>query len=281
MITSIQTHTGETVNAFWDGTEHRFLGRIRTNNPKLSFSPFSEYLAQINAPVLDISHIPAYDRYQTNVPILDQKRLGACCGHSYTTLNLKARDQAGQTLVLLSADSLYAQVNGGRDGGSDPADVVTALEQNGECTLAEVPDEWVLWGNVSASAKQNALRFRLLAAGIYSISSFAELVTADYLGFSTAFTINVGNNFGPGSDGVVGFAPGQANHCVAGGEGLRIVNGVPQYRFRNSWNTSWGTNGCAWITQEHIDKQVGVEAHALMWVPEDPNDITNIPKEVS
>lgn len=281
MLTTVQTHTGAQIPAFWDGTEHRILGRINTDRPKMTVPPFSQYLASIGAPVLDISKIPDYDRYQKNVPILDQDGLGACCGHSHATMMMKARDNAGMTFVGLSADSLYAQVNGGHDGGSDPADCITALEQNGICTLDEVPDQWVLWQNIPASAKQNALRFRISPNGVYLCANFAEVVTADYLGFSVTFTINVGPNFGPGSDGVVGFWPGWANHCVAGGEAKRTVNGVPQLRGRNSWNTSWGDNGLFWITAKHIDNQPGAECYACMWPLDDPQDVLNPPSKLS
>jgi hypothetical protein len=277
MLTVAYTKSGVEFPAFFDGTENRILGRIQTDAPKLKVAPFSEYLASINAPVVDVTKLAPYDRYQVNVPVLDQNGLGACCGHSHTTGMEKARDSAGYTYQALSADSLYAQVNGGHDGGSDPADCITAMEQNGICLLSEVPDKWVLWQNIPASAKDNAKRFRIVAAGVYSCKSFAEVVTADSLGFSTTFTINVGNNFGPGSDGVVGFAPGFANHCVAGGEAFRIQNGTPQYRSRNSWGTSWGQNGLFWIEAKHIDNQPGAECYAIMWALEDPQEPNPIP----
>lgn len=281
MITSSLSKTGVQFDAFFDGQENRLLGRIRTDRPKMAVRPFGEYLASINAPVLDISKLQPYDRYQVNVPILDQDGLGACCGHSHTTGIMKARDSAGYTFQALSADSLYAQVNGGHDGGSDPADCITALEQNGVCLLSEVPDQWVLWQNIPDSAKANAKRFRIVAAGVYQCANFAEVVTADYLGFSTTFTINVGPNFGPGSDGLVGFWPGYANHCVAGGEAFRIQNGIPQYRGRNSWGTQWGQNGLFWIEAKHIDSQPGAECYAITWALEDPQDTSNIPTKIS
>lgn len=266
---------------FFDGSQHRVLGRIKTDRPKLAIAPFSQYLSSINAPVLDITKLADYDRYQSNVPILDQKNTGSCCGHSHTTMLMKARDQAGYTFEALSADSLYAQIDGGHDGGSDPADAITALEQNGICLLSDVPDQFVLWNNIPQPAKDNAKRFRIVANAVYQCANFAEVVTADYLGFATTFTINVGLNFGPGSDGVVGFWPGYANHCVAGGEAFKTVNGVAQYRFRNSWGTSWGNNGLAWITSKHIDNQPGAECYALMWALQDPNDPTNPPNTLS
>lgn len=281
MLTTALSKTGVQFDAFFDGQENRLLGRIKTDTPKMAVKPFSEYLASINAPVVDLAKIPDYDRYQVNVPILDQDGLGACCGHSHTTAMMKARDAAGYTFQALSADSLYAQVNGGHDRGSDPADCITSMEQNGICLLSEVPDSWVLWENIPASAKENAKRFRLVAAGVYSCANFAECVTADYLGFSVTFTINVGPNFGPGSDGVVGFWPGFSNHCVALGEGLRTVNGERQARFRNSWGTSWGDKGCAWIRAKSIDGQNGGEHYAIMWALQDPNDPNNIPTTLS
>lgn len=262
---------------YHDGTEYRYLGRVQTDTPKLAVPPFSQYLASINAPVLDLSKLQPYDRYQSNVPILDQDGLGACCGHSWTTTVLKARDLAGYTFQALSADSLYAQINGGHDRGSDPRDAIQAIADNGICLLSEVPDQWVLWGNIPASAKENAKRFRIVPTAVYQCNNFAEVVTADYLGFSVNFTINVGPNFSPNQDFVVGFWPGFANHCVASSEKFRVLNGEPQLGMRNSWGLSWGDKGCAWITSRHLDAQPGMEAFALMWSLQDPQDTTNPP----
>ena len=276
--------------AYHDGVEWRYLGRIKTYRPKMAIQPFGNFLNSVDlpfvnnsqaAPVIDVSKIPDYDYYQSNVPVLDQNGLGACCGHSHATMVMKARDIAGYTFEGLSADSLYAQVNGGHDRGSDPADCITALEQNGICLLSDVPDQWVLWQNISADAKENALRFRIPAVAVYQCNNFAEVLTADYLRFSVTYTINVGPNFGPGNDGVVGFMPGYANHCVAAGEGKRTVNGVPQLRSRNSWSTSWGLNGLFYIVAKHIDNQPGAECYALMWTLVDPKDPSHLPIALS
>lgn len=279
-LQTMLTKDGLELPVYHDGTEYRFLGRIQTDTPKMAVPPFSQYLASINAPVLDLNKLQPYDRYQTNVPILDQDGLGACCGHSWTTTLMKSRDLAGYTFEALSADSLYAQINGGHDRGSDPRDAIQAIAQNGICLLSDVPDQWVLWQNIPASAKQNAQRFKIVPTAVYQCNNFAEIVTADYLGFSVNFTINVGPNFSPNQEGVVGFWPGTANHCVSGGESFRN-NGEPQYRFRNSWSSTWGINGCAWITAKHIDRQPGMEAFALMWALQDPKDTTNIPTTLS
>ncbi len=266
--------TGDILPAFKqpDG-KLRFLGVIHTSRPKMAIAPFSA----AGVPVFDLSTLEPYDRYQANVPILDQGQLGACVGHGSCTAIMKARDLGGQTFVALSADSLYAQINGGRDGGADPADAMTALETNGICTLKDVPDEWVLWSQVSAKAKATALRFRIPAVAVYGLSTFAELVTADKLGFATVLCVNVGGNFDPGPSGLVGFTPGEPNHCVSGGEAFDRVGGQAAYRFRNSWTTQWGKNGCAWLTARHIDQQPNFAGFAIRFALTDPLDPGNPP----
>lgn len=277
MIYTMRTVTGHELPAIHDGAEWRFLGRIKTENRKLQVRPFSEYLQSKGIPPADLTTLAPFDRYQHNVPILDQAQCGSCTAHSHTAAMLKARDLAGMTLELLSADTLYAQIDNDQDQGSDPADAITAISTpngGGICLLSDVPDNFILWNAVPDSAKQNALRFRISPAAAYRMTTLAELVTADSLGFATTLTVNVGNDFNNlDSDGVVPFAGGQANHCVSGGESFkRLVDGTPAYRFRNSWRTSWGQNGCAWLTEQHINRQPNVELFAIMWVLEDPDD---------
>jgi hypothetical protein len=205
----------------------------------------------------------------------------SCTAHATTTALEKVRDLAGQTYVALSADSLYAQINNDQDQGSDPADAITALQQNGICTLEEVPDDFIYWRNIPQKAKDNAKRFRISANGVYQCANFNEMVTADYLGFGVTLTICVGNNFEPTkrNNYVVGYTPGAGNHCIAGGEAFRFDSkGNPQYRFRNSWTTQWGQDGCAWLTPMHIDNQPYLEIYAIQWALDDPQDPSNISK---
>ncbi len=276
MITAAISATGHVMPAFVHAGVPRILGRTLPTR-QLAVTKFSESPA---APLIDLASIPPYDRWQAAISILDQGQVGSCTAHGLGAGMMKARDLAGMTYVALSPDSLYAQIDGGSDQGSNPSDGVVALQQAGICTLADVPDKFVRWENISAQAKQTALRFRLAAAGVYSLANFAEMVTADYLGFAVVLTINVGNNFNPGSDGIVGYAPGTANHCVSGGEAYKLINGVPAYRFRNSWTTQWGVQGCGWFTAKYIDQQPQRELFAIKWVLTDPLDPTNPPQGV-
>jgi hypothetical protein len=278
LITTVRTQTGHIVPAFIDpGGNYRILGRIKTNRPKIEITPFLDYLQTIQNPVFDLTTLPPYDRFQTNIPILDQGQVGSCVAHAHASAMMKSRDLAGSTYTPLSPDSLYAAIDNGVDQGSDPADAITALQKTGICLLSDVPDNFILASAISPVAMQNALRFLIVPEGVYSCASLAEMVTADALGFSTTMTVNVGSNFNPGSNGVVGYTPGFANHCVSGGEAFDLISGVPSYRLRNSWTTDWGINGCGWVQSRHIDLQPGVEMYAIKWVLIDDLDVLNPP----
>lgn len=269
----------------WDGGSQgsgqiRVCGRIKTEDvgQKRAIPPFSEFLAATQTPLIPFATMGEWDRLQSNIPILDQKQVGSCVGHCKATWMMKARDLEGQEYLPLSPDGLYAYINGGVDQGADPGDAVAALSTTGIPLLSDVPDEFIKLSQISDQAKQNALRFRVSMDGVYqctgaSGSIFAEMCTADYLGFAVSLTVNVGGAFTPNSEGVVNVTRGFANHSVSGGEAMKFLkNGSPAYRFRNSWNTSWGINGFAWVTAAHIDPQPGVEIYVCKWTLSDPQD---------
>jgi hypothetical protein len=103
---------------------------------------------------------------------------------------------------------------------------------------------------------------------VYQINTYDEMATAMYLRYAVILTINVGNNFGPDSSGMVGFAGGTANHCVCGGAAKKGDN----LRFMNSWKSSWGVNGGAWFSRRHIDNQVQGDHWAIKTTMIDPLD---------
>ncbi len=278
---AVKTKTGHSLPAFLtaDG-EVRYLGRvIRPGaHAALAAQPFKAWLNQTGNPVVDLNTLPAYDRCQVGVPILDQDQIGSCTAHACTAAMMKARDLAGMTFQLLSPDSLYAGIDGGQDQGSDPADGIKYMQDTGICLNSDIPDKFILLSNIPPAALATAKRFRIVPNGVYQCQTFAEMVTADYFGFSIILTINVGNNFGPAANGIVGFTGGGANHCVSGGEAFAKIGGTPAYRFRNSWTTSWGQNGYAWCTAQHIDGQPYLEVYAIQWALKDPLDVSNPPQ---
>src|SRR5262245_7556711 len=145
MLPLRETRQGDLVPAFFDGKVHRFVGRIRTTDPKPRIEEFATRLMAARVPVFDMTTLEEYDRMQTAIPILDQGSHGSCVGYANATAMMKARDLSGHTFVELSGDSLYAQINHGRDMGSDPGDAIKALEETGICPSEYVPDGQIHW----------------------------------------------------------------------------------------------------------------------------------------
>jgi hypothetical protein len=269
---------GGTLPSTYANGQWRRMGLKLSTRPKVRIASFRDFLA--GNPTLDLSTLDPYDQPVAGLPILNQGQLGDCVDNSEIEAIEEERLFSGQTLQTFSPAALYALTNGGVDGGSDPRDGITEWQNTGLCLASDVPpNTWVLKQNLPAAALITAARFRGSADSVYQINSLAELVTADWIGFSTTMTITVGNNFGPdqGSGGLVGFTPGPGNHQVCGGRAFRRVNGVPQFRLRNSWGRDWGMMGYFWITDQHFSGQENTLAFAFKWVTSDPLDPLNPP----
>lgn len=204
-------------------------------------------------PILPREKWCQFNRTRYSVPILDQNGKGSCTGHGATSALMLARSIEGQPFELLSAPFLYAQINGGWDNGSSPADAAKVLVNTGVCLMSEFPEPNYLKSRIPAAAYETAKRFRVAEGGIYSCSTFDELVTAMIFGFAGFTTIRVGGGFNNLSrDGIVPVARGAGNHCIALGERLIYVNGKWYVEFRNSWTTQWGLQGRAFMGEEHV-----------------------------
>jgi hypothetical protein len=253
--------------------EYRRLGVKLSDRPKVAIRTFRDYLA--GNPILDLATMQPYDLPVVGVPIRNQGQLGDCVCNALISAVEEERLFAGQTLQAFSPAALYALVNGGSDNGSDPRDAITEWQSKGLCLASDVPpDTWILAADLPPAAMLTALRFRGSALAVYQIANFAELVTADWLGFGTTLTINVGDNFGPDSSGLVGVTNGPGNHQMAGGRGYRRVNGRPQLKLRQSWG-EWGLAGYCYAEEPSILGQQQPLMFAYRWVLSDPLDVTN------
>lgn len=261
--------------ALYANERYRKLGVKLSRTPKIAIAAMADFLAGV--PRLDLMSLAPYDNTVSAVPRRNQGQVGDCVANGAVTAIQKARNWAGMTFHEFSPNGSYAFINGGLDNGSDPRDMVKEWIERGLFLLSDVPDLLTPQANISPAAIVNAARFRGNSNGVYQGQNFVELVSADALMFGTTFTVRVGDNFGPDPSGVVGFEPGPGTHQVCGGQALRIVNGVLQFRFDNSWGLEWGINGQAWITAQHIDQQTDPLIFAYKWSLSDPLDPLNPP----
>jgi len=179
--------------------------------------------------------------------IKNQGRRGSCNAYAAASATERARDTRRLPRVKLGPEFLYAQINGGRDRGSQLAAGMKAMESIGCPPKEFVQYESYLKRQQSPEAVANAGRFKILEP--YAINSEEELATALALGFPCVVACHVTNAWMKlDSNGVVLATNGPGNHAICVDD-VR-VNSQGEYEFDHagSWSTRYGDNGRGWTT---------------------------------
>jgi hypothetical protein len=215
---------------------------------KAAFAPY-----QARRPAIPYSEVGPFDRWKNfGYKIKDQNGKGACMGHAATTgLEIAYRLAYGRW-KWFSAWFCYGTINGGRDGGATVGDAFRSVQENGVCPEDMVPYAEHRISRMSAEAKAAAKLYR--AEQVYRIETESDLFTAVVLGDPVAFGTMIGGGFSRvDSEGVPGGGfIGGGGHAMAIYGGYKIINGVRHYRVPNSWGTSYGIEGCCFMTWEMI-----------------------------
>lgn len=208
--------------------------------------------------------------------ILDQGQYGSCTDHAGCYAHRKTRVLRGMSDVELSATFGYAQVNRGRDQGAQVSDILGVMRDIGRCLMSECPESVIYKGRIPKSAYDTAGRFRVTDA--FTLSTFDELATAVQLDIIPALAIQVGDNFNSfDSDGAAGFSQGPGNHAVHVDGLFQTSQGRWLLDMPNSWGSSWGDNGRAYLSEDHVNS-VQQDSYGLVVALTDPNDQNQLPQ---
>ncbi len=189
--------------------------------------------------------------------IKNQGRRGSCNPYACTAILEKTRFNRGQELVKLGPEWMYAQINGGRDGGSQLKDGITAMERVGVPRVELVPYESYLISQQKPEAKADALRFRVLPGEYYGVSTEEEFATALAMDFCVLFAVHVTNAWMKlDANGIVYPTDGMGNHAIHADD-VRIFNGEYQFDHAGSWGTRYGQDGRGWVSwKRHLKTTV-------------------------
>lgn len=194
-------------------------------------------LAQLQAPVTIPSN---YTTDISNLPVFNQRMLGACVGHSHALIEIYIEFKENGKLKNLSPRYLYAlakQVDGNPEEGTFPRFVADIQNKIGCATEDLVLNDTMLSHSDyiqvanSDAVKIDAYPYR--TKGYVAVNpDIDSLKQAIYQNGLVAITITVGNLSNPILPGQIG----QHRITLYGYEGDRFF-------YRNSWGTEWGTNG--------------------------------------
>lgn len=213
---------------------------------------------------IDFSHlVPA---------VLDQDGTNACNAFAAVQTLHVLRSEAGLPFVRLSPGNLYGRINGGVDGGSYLSDAIKALEKDGVCTAATVPEmEWRQrrW---ASGWKDEAKKFRILEA--WDCPSFEHLASALLLGFPVNLGILVGWNFRVQADGwLADYRGGGGGHAMCG-VGLLYHRERKTWGIKvvNSWGPQWGQNGFAVVPESYFRTSAFADGWAVRGIVDPQGD---------
>ncbi len=178
------------------------------------------------------------------VPILNQGTFGSCTGHGTCTACWNAWNLSGQTRHDFSPTWVYANINGGRDGGASIDDALQVVTEKGICFMSQCPESMIYMRQIPPEASLTALRFRFEG---YTCNTVDELASGLQLGFFPVYGVTVGAAFqNYNGKGLVRQGMGPPNHCVTA-NGMKLVNGIWVFDLVNSWDVVWGNQGCGQI----------------------------------
>ncbi|HRF01687.1 MAG TPA: hypothetical protein PLI18_14280 [Pirellulaceae bacterium] len=232
-----------------------FARYAESGNPMFSFEQIRDILA-------DPSRTPARKQFPSSIWIGRQINNG-CNGWAGAGGLGRARVRAGHAPVVLSGDGLYAQISGGRDGGSMLDDGMQAMQRSGI-----PPQDLVRIGiyhasSLSTEARAAMSRFRGFEC--YRVDEDLELASGLAAGFIGVVAVHYSDAYRRlDSTGLTAESLGPGNHAV-GVQDLRIQRGELQYDSFNSHGRSYGQDGCNWISwRRHLAESVRYHAFYLI-----------------
>lgn len=146
-------------------------------------------------------------------------------------------------------------MNGGRDNGSMLADGLKVIQQYGSCPEALVPWDMIYPKQQPSNAREEAAKHKGLIC--YAAGTLQGLRTGLAKGFIAIVAVHAGGNFQRlNKNGIAGVDGGGGNHAVHVDD-LCVVGGTEVYDMNNSWGTSYGTSGRAYLTKDTFAQTFG------------------------
>lgn len=213
----------------------------------------------------------------------NQGNQNSCGGHgggaAFTAAFNFQFSEAGKKVLEFSPTFLYGLVNGGRDNGCRPNQLMQALESTGICLRSTVGPGQIYKSSFPAAAFEEAKRFR--ADRQVVINTFEELGTAILKGHAVHSGIFCGNRFTPDMNGILPDWDGRkvGGHSTAqiGGLEFRQGRGWGAWTL-NSW-FPWGLDGWAWVPRSYFDGGLpDFSAIGIVSCRFDPKDDTPTPE---
>ncbi|MDZ7260607.1 MAG: T9SS type A sorting domain-containing protein [candidate division KSB1 bacterium] len=221
---------------------------------------------------------PSVDLSADMPPVGDQGNQGSCVAwataYYYKTFHEKKERNWDLSTPAhqLSPSFMYNQINGGVDEGSTFPEAFELLVTKGCASLQDCPyDDSDYWSWPTEAAFEAALPYEAQSfsyffddqgqGGAYIEQMKQHLVNGDPIALAipiyrpSAYSPGAFDNLNPADDFYEG--PGSRDTYLAGGHAVILVGyddakGSGGFKMRNSWGTSWGNQGSAYLSYNFV-----------------------------
>lgn len=216
---------------------------------------------------------PEFIRTSEMPPVRDQGKYGTCVGHAaWAQKSWQERqqgDEPGGGLSPLFIYSVCKTLDGiPRQAGTYPRTAMQVLQKYGVCSEKMMPYSLLTDDKSPPAPSQEAMT----EAVKYRISNYAQICgyedTAEYRSKATELikralfeqgpvlaALLVCENFMKPNNGIIPLPEGY----ILGGHAVTVVgysDTRKAFLIMNSWGTSWGTNGFAWLPYEWVTYRI-------------------------
>jgi hypothetical protein len=184
---------------------------------------------------------PAKDWTRSQGPV------SSCNGYAGAGALARARVRNGLDRVFLAGETLYSQINRGRDNGSGLKDGIEALVRTGVAPEGTCKAQ-TFYTESSLPKEAKDARHRFKAGEWHQANSEFELAVALASAFICVVAVHVGSGWRRFSGDVLVGDNGVGNHAVVCDD-VRFKPGslTPEFRIPNSHGLSWGVDGVGWM----------------------------------
>ncbi|MEW6557303.1 MAG: DNRLRE domain-containing protein [Elusimicrobiota bacterium] len=230
-----------------------------------------EKIPMISAPPCGVAELPSECDISSNMPTPgNQGGQGSCTAWAVGYALKSYQEQVERNWGLSTSNHLfspayiYNQINGGQDAGSTISSALNILSSQGCASFITMPyNDKDYLTQPSVEAKTEAAKYKIVMYRRVNILDTSEMKRFLKAGYPVVIAMKVGENFLTYRLKNNSYVYSSLGEKTYGWHAVTVIgynDNKQAFKFINSWSTSYGDNGYAWISYDFFP-QVTAEGY--------------------